>query len=217
MDMIRTTEITTLFLDVGGVLLTNGWDHLARQNTARHFGLDYSEMQERHKLTFEIHEVDRLTFDEYLDLVIFWKKRTFTPAQFKQFMFEQSQPFPEMIDLFSALKAQHGLKIVVVSNESRGVNAYRIAQFKLGALVDFFISSCFVHVRKPDVAIFRLALDTAQTLPQQVLFVDNTPMFVQIAEGLGIRSVLHTDYNSTCTQLASLGLGNDLRSPHGID
>ncbi|MDQ2948945.1 MAG: HAD-IA family hydrolase [Acidobacteriota bacterium] len=215
--MIRTTEITTLFLDVGGVLLTNGWDHLARQNTARHFGLDYSEMEERHKLTFEVHEEDRLTFDEYLDLVIFWKKRAFTPAQLKQFMFEQSQPYPEMIELFSQLKVEHGLKIVVVSNESRGVNAYRIKTFKLDALVDSFISSCFVHVRKPDVQIFRLALDTSQTLPQHVLFVDNTPMFVQIAEGLGIRSVLHTDYNSTCTKLASLGLGSDLRSPHGID
>jgi len=214
--MVRTTEITTLFLDIGGVLLTNGWDHLARQSTARHFDFDYSEMEERHKLTFEVHEEDRLTFDEYLNLVIFWKKRTLTPAQFKQFMFEQSQPYPEMIELFSQLKVQHGLKIVVVSNESRGVNAYRIEKFKLGALVDCFISSCFVHVRKPDVEIFRLALDTAQTLPQHVLFVDNTAMFVQIAEGLGIRSVLHTDYNSTCTKLASFGLGNDLRSPHGI-
>lgn len=206
-----------MFLDVGGVLLTNWWDHVARQNTVRPFALDYSEMEARHELTFEVHEEDRLTFDEYLELVIFRKKRTFTPAQFKQFMFEQSQPYPEMIKLFSELKVQHGLKIVVVLNESRGVNAYRIAKFKLDALVDSFISSCFVHVRKPNVAIFRLALDKAQTLPQQVLFVDNTAMFVQIAEGLGIRSVLHTDYNSTCTKLASLGLGNNLGSPHGID
>ena len=137
--MRRTTEITTLLLDVGGVLLTNRWNHLARQDTAQHFALGYSEMEERHKLTLEVHEEDMLTFEEYLDIVIFWRKRTFTPAQFKQF--EQSQPHPEMIELFSQLKVQHGQKIVVVSNESGGMNAWRTEKFKLDALVDSLLSS----------------------------------------------------------------------------
>jgi FMN phosphatase YigB (HAD superfamily) len=75
--------------------------------------------------------------------------------------------------------------------------------------VDSFISSCFVHVRKPDADIFRLALDVAQAPAQQVVYIENTPMFVQIAESLGMRSILHTDYRSTCTKLASLGLRND--------
>jgi putative hydrolase of the HAD superfamily len=79
----------------------------------------------------------------------------------------------------------------------------------LDEFVDFFISSCFVHVRKPDVDIFRLALDIAQAPAGQVVYIENTPMFVQIAEGLGIRSILHTDYRSTCAKLASLGLQND--------
>jgi putative hydrolase of the HAD superfamily len=204
--MTSTTQIKTLFLDVGGVLLTNGWDHHARGRAAEHFALDYSAIEERHKLTFEIHEQDRLTFDEYLNLVIFWEKRTFTPAEFKQFMFEQSRPYPEMIALFQQLKAKYGLKVVVVSNESRGVNAYRIGKFNLDAFVDTFVSSCFVHLRKPDAEIFRLALDVAQTPASHVLFVDNTPMFVGIAEALGIRSILHVDYPSTAAKLASLGL-----------
>lgn len=204
--MTSTTQIKTLFLDVGGVLLTNGWDHLARRRAAEHFALDYSAMEERHKLTFEIHEQDRLTFDEYLNLVIFWEKRTFTPAEFKQFMFEQSRPYPKMISLFQQLKAKYGLKVVVVSNESRGVNAYRIGKFNLDAFVDTFVSSCFVHLRKPDIEIFRLAIDLAQTPASHVLFVDNTPMFVGIAEALGIRSILHVDYPSTAAKLASLGL-----------
>jgi len=111
-----------------------------------------------------------------------------------------------MLDLVAQLKAQHGLKIVVVSNESREVNAYRIRTFKLDRLVDTFISSCFVGMRKPDVAIFRLALDLAQTAPSQAVFLDNTPMFVQIAENLGMRGILHADAESTRTKLAALGL-----------
>jgi putative hydrolase of the HAD superfamily len=113
-----------------------------------------------------------------------------------------------MIELAAQLKARYGLKIAVVSNEARELNAYRIRKFKLDGLVDSFISSCFVHVRKPDADIFRLALDIAQAPARQVVYIENTPMFVQIAEGLGIRSILHTDYRSTCAKLASLGFEN---------
>jgi putative hydrolase of the HAD superfamily len=111
-----------------------------------------------------------------------------------------------MLNLLSRLKAQHALKIVVISNESREVNAHRIRTFRLDQLVDTFISSCFVQMRKPDIAIFRLALDLAQVAPAQSVFIDNTPMFVQIAEGLGMKSILHVDYTSTCDQLISLGM-----------
>jgi putative hydrolase of the HAD superfamily len=197
--------ITCLFVDVGGVLLTNGWDHHARRRAAKHFKLDWTEMQNRHSLMFETHEEGKLTFDEYLARLIFYQKRPFTRAQFRRFMFAQSKPYRDMIELVTQLKVRYGLRIVVVSNESREVNAHRIRQFKLDSFVDCFISSCFVHIRKPDADIFRLALDIAQAPARQVLYLENTPMFVQIAEGLGIRSILHTDYKSTCAKLASFG------------
>ena len=207
--MKKATAITCLFVDVGGVLLTNGWDHHARRRAAKNFQLPWAEMEERHRLVFETHEEGKLTFEDYLGWVVFYQKRSFTRAQFRDFMFAQSKPYPKMIDLVAQLKIQHGLKVAVVSNESREVNAYRIRKFKLNGFVDSFISSCFVHIRKPDVEIFRLALDIAQAPAQQVVYIENTPMFVQIAEGLGIRSILHTDYNSTFAKLASFGLQND--------
>jgi putative hydrolase of the HAD superfamily len=204
--MKRAIPVTTLFLDVGGVLLTNGWDHLARRRAAKNFSLQWTEMEDRHRLVFETHEEGKITFEEYLGRVVFYKKRPFTRSQFRRFMFAQSRSYSEMLDLVAQLKVRHELKIAVVSNESREVNAYRIRKFKLNGFVDSFISSCFVHIRKPDADIFRLALDIAQTPARHVLYIENTPMFVQIAEGLGIRSILHTDYKSTCAKLASFGL-----------
>ena len=206
--MKRDIPITTLFLDIGGVLLTNGWDHHARKRAATNFKLELAEMEDRHHLTFETYEEGKLALEEYLDRVVFYKERPFTPAQFRQFMFAQSKPYPKMIELVCRLKARYGLKIVVVSNEARELNSHRIRKFKLDGFVDFFISSCFVHLRKPDADIFRVALDTAQVPADQVIYIENTPMFVQIAEGLGIRSILHTDYRSTCAKLASFGLQN---------
>ena len=205
---------TCLFLDIGGVLLTDGWDHHSRERAATHFKLDWTEMEDRHRLTFETYEEGKLTLDEYLGRVVFCEERAFTRAQFRDFMLAQSKSYPEMIDMVARLKVRHGLKIAVVSNEARELNAHRIREFKLGAVVDFFISSCFVHIRKPDADIFRLALDIAQVPARQVVYIENTPMFVEIAEGLGIRSILYKDYRSTCAQLATLGLQNDDATSH---
>jgi putative hydrolase of the HAD superfamily len=203
--MRKTPAITCVFVDVGGVLLTNGWDHHARRRAVAKFKLNWAEMEERHRLVFEIHEEGKLTFEEYLSLVVFYEKRPFTRAQFRRFMCEQSKPYPDMIALLGQLKAR-GLKIAIVSNESLELNAYRIRTFELAKFVDSFISSCFVHLRKPDANIFRLALDITQTPADRVLYIENTPMFVQIAEGLGIKSILHTDCESTRAQLVSLGV-----------
>ena len=191
--MKKASAITCMFLDIGGVLLTDGWDHHARKRAATKFKLELAEMEDRHHLTFETYEEGKLTLEEYLGQVVFYQERSFTRAQFRRFMFAQSKPYPEMIELIAQLKVRYGLKIVVVSNEGRELNAYRIENFKLDGFVDSFISSCFVHVRKPDAEIFRLALDIAQVPARQVVYIENTPMFVQVAEGLGIRSILHTD------------------------
>jgi putative hydrolase of the HAD superfamily len=207
--MKKATAITCVFLDIGGVLLTNGWDHHARKRAATNFKLEWAEMEDRHHLTFDTYEEGKLTLEEYLDRVVFYRKRPFTRAQFRRFMFAQSKPYPRMIELIRKLKAKYGLKIVVVSNEGRELNSHRIRKFKLDGFADSFISSCFVHIRKPDADIFRLALDIAQAPARQVVYIENTPMFVQVAESLGIRSILHTDYRSTCAKLASFGLQND--------
>jgi putative hydrolase of the HAD superfamily len=213
--MKRAFPVTTLFLDIGGVLLTDGWGHGARKRAATNFNLEWAEMEDRHQLNFDTYEEGRITLEEYLGRVVFYRKRPFTRAQFRRFMFAQSKPHPEMIALFARLKVRHGLKVAVVSNEGRELNAYRIRTFKLDRLVDSFISSCFVHVRKPDTEIYRLAIDIAQAPARQVVYIENTPMFVQVAEGLGIRSILHTDYSSTRAKLASLGLPDDARIIQG--
>lgn len=207
--MKNATAISCVFLHIGGVLLINGWDHHARKRAATRFKLEWAEREDRHRLNFATFEEGKLTLEEYLDRVVFYQKRPVTQAQFRRFRFAQSKPYSEMIELVAQLKVRHGLKIAVVSNEARELNAYRIRKFRLDGLVDFFISSCFVHIRKPDADIFRLALDIAQAPAPQVAVIDNIPMFVQIAEGLGIRSILHTDYRSTCAKLGSFGLQND--------
>jgi putative hydrolase of the HAD superfamily len=204
--MDNSNRITTLFLDIGNVLLSNGWGHESRQAAAKAFDLDYSDMQSRHKVLMATFEEGKLSLSDYLAKVIFYKDRPFTPEQFQEFMFEQTAPDNSMIALMRRLKEKYHLKIAVINNEARELNDYRINKFQLNQFVDFFISSCFVHIRKPDEDIFRLALDIAHVLPENALYIDDTEMFVDIARNLGIRSITHLDYASTLAELASCGL-----------
>jgi putative hydrolase of the HAD superfamily len=121
-------------------------------------------------------------------------------------MYAQSQPFPEMIELTRALKTQHGLQVAAVSNEGRELTVYRVEQFRLGRFIDFFVSSCFVHYRKPDADMYRIALDIAQVKPDQVIYIDDRAMFVEVAQGLGIRGILHTGYETTQKVMETMGL-----------
>ena len=198
--------ITHLFLDIGNVILTNGWDRKMRRQAADIFGLDYGEMDERHHLTFDTYEEGKLSLDEYLNRLVFYIERPFTREAFKTFMYSQSQPYPEMIELVRRLKARYGLKVATLSNEGRELTTHRINTFQLTDFVDFFISSCFVHYRKPDADIYRIALDVAQAVPSSVAYLEDRAMFVDVAKELGIQGIVHKDYTSTRKALADLGL-----------
>jgi putative hydrolase of the HAD superfamily len=204
--MNKPHNITTLFADIGGVLLTNGWDRHMRRAAAEKFDLDYDEMNDRHHMTFDTYEEGKLSLDEYLDRVVFHQSRPFSRPDFKNFMFSRSQPLPKMLDLLKAVKAEHGLKVAAVSNEGRELTIHRVKTFQLKTLIDFFISSCFVHFRKPDHDMYRIALDIAQVEPENVLYIDDRPMFVQVADDLGIRGIAHESFESTRDALAGFGL-----------
>jgi len=200
------TEITHLFTDLGGVLLTNGWDRGLRKLVAAKFGIDQAEMDERHHLTYDTYEAGKMGLGEYLQRVVFWEPRDFTPEQVFEFMLAQARSFPEMIELVRGIKERYGLKVAVVSNEGRELTADRIRRFGLKEFVDFFIVSSYVHFRKPDEDIFRVALDIAQAEPAQVAYLDDRHMFVEVAGRMGLRAVWHRDLASTRTALAELGL-----------
>lgn len=196
--------ITTLFLDVGGVLLTNGWDTALRKKAAETFKLDLKEMETRHHLTFDTYEVGKLSLEEYLKRVVFYQSRSFSEQQFKDFMFGETRPFSEMITLVKEFKGLYNLKVAVVSNEGRELTEYRIQTFGLKDFVDYFVASSFVHLRKPDVDIYKLALDMAQVKPEEVAYVDDRAMFVEVANSLGINGIHHTSIETTRSALEAL-------------
>lgn len=199
--------IKFLFLDIGNVMLNNGWDREGRQQAVEKFGLDAADLDERHHLTFDTYEEGKISLDEYLRRIVFYKERDYTMEEFKNFMMQLSKPKPEMIELFKYLKEKHHLKLAVVNNEGRELNDYRINKFGLVDFIDFFISSCFVHIRKPDTDIFSLALDIAHAKADEVVYIDDRPMFVHVAQRMGLNGIVHITIHDTKAKLAEYGLG----------
>jgi len=204
-----STPFTTLFVDVGGVLLTNAWGHVARHRAVEHFGLDQETLNRRHYSVFTLYEEGKLSLDDYLKRTVFYEDRPFSQEDFKDFMLAQSEACPQMIELVRDLKARHGLKVVAVSNVGWELAAHRIEKFGLKAFIDLFIFSCFVRCRKPDPDIYYMALDIAQVSPEAVVYVEEQPMFVEAAKSVGIRAIQHLSYMFTRKFLADEGLSSE--------
>lgn len=200
------SPFTTLFVDVGGVLLTHAWSHVERLRAVEHFALDSESLDRRHHLAYPLYEEGKLSLDEYLELAVFHESRSFTRQDFQAFMFSQFKAWPQMIELVSKLKARYGMKVVAIANEGWEMAVHRIENFSLKTFVDFFIFSCFVRCRKPDPAIYQMALDIAQVPPQEVFCIEDQPMFVEAAKSLRIHAFQHLSYKFTRGWLAEEGL-----------
>lgn len=198
------TKKTTLFVDIGGVILTNGWGRLSRELAIKTFQLDQDDVNTRHPLFFDTYEIGKISLDDYLNHVIFHEPRDFTPSDFKQFMIEQSQPIPKMLDLIRTLKKKYNLKIVTLSNEGIELSDYRIETFKLKEFVDVFVISGYAGVKKPNPMIYQLALDMAQADPEEVIYIDDRLPYVEYAETFGIEGIHHQTYEETSKKIQAI-------------
>jgi len=199
-------EVKALFLDIGGVLLSNGWDTALRRKTAAHFGVDYEELDHRHRVCYDIYEEGKMPLEEYLRHIIFFEPRPYKVEDVRDFILAQGRAFEDMLELVRELRERHRLQVAVVSNEGREIAEDRIRRFGLREFVDFFIVSAFVHLRKPDEDIYRLALDVAQVSPEQVIYIEDRPLLCEVAAGLGIRAIRHANFAATCAALEAAGL-----------
>lgn len=197
-------KIKSLFLDIGGVLMTNGWDHRSRKAAVEKFGLDFDEFEVKHRQFNPLLEKDEISLEEYIKCVVFWKERSFTPEQFRDFMFEQSKPHPEVINYFKELKKTYSLRVTIISNESRALTLYRLKLADLTSLADDFFVSCFVHLQKPDPRIFKQASEVTQTPFDRVFYIDDRVEFIEKAAAIGISGLAHVTLDQTKQQLNAL-------------
>ena len=199
-------RISAIFWDVGGVLLTNGWDRAQREKALEQFHLDREEFNDRHEMLVSSFERGKISLDEYLDRTIFYRSRPFTRDEFRQFMFALSQPKSDELAVAQELSRSGKYLMSTINNESREMNLYRIEKFGLREIFDIFISSCFVGLRKPEKDIYRLALEVTQKAPAQCCFIDDRDLNLESAEKLGMQTIRMQTAEQLRQELRKLGV-----------
>ncbi len=196
----------TIFFDVGGVLLTNGWDTAARRAVTDGCGLDWEEFEDRHQLVATDFEIGRLSLDDYLERTVFYRDRDFDRDHFWRLMCAQSQELPATMEVLRELSAAGGHTLATLNNESRELNGHRIDTFGLRDHFSMFLSSCYLGHRKPEPEIFATALDITQTAPERAIFVDDRPLNLECAIRTGITAVHFVNAEQLRTTLRAHGV-----------
>jgi putative hydrolase of the HAD superfamily len=199
-------SISAIFWDVGGVLLSDAWDHEQRQRTLKQFGLDEVEFESRHEMLVSSLERGKISLDEYLERTIFYRPRSFTLDEFKNYMFSLSQPCTETLQLAKELAKSCRHLMATINNESTELNLFRIQTFGLREIFSLFVSSCFVGLRKPEDGIYRLAMDITQRMPEESCFIDDRPLNLDAASRLGMHVIQMKSTEQLRQELQKLGV-----------
>jgi putative hydrolase of the HAD superfamily len=201
------SSIRGIFWDVGGVLLSNAWDHEQRAVALEKFGIDPKEFHSRHEMVVSSFERGKIGLDSYLDKTIFYESRSFTREAFKEMMFSLSTPTPGALDIARALADSGKYFMGTINNESRELNLYRIEKWGMRKIFRLFISSCFVGLRKPEPGIYQLAIETTQIPPEQCCFIDDRALNLESAAALGMKTIEMKDAAQLKRDLEAMGVG----------
>jgi putative hydrolase of the HAD superfamily len=204
--LIGLPKITTLFWDIGGVILTNGWDHESRKEAATTFHFDWDEFRDRHDLSFPAFDSGLIPLNEYLDHTLFYRSRPFSREEFTAFMFAQSKEYPEVRAILDKVTNTKKYFVGAINNEPLELNQYRIEAFDLRRNFLVFFSSCYVRARKPEETIFRVALEVTQRSPEQCLFIDDRPLNLECPRKLGMNTIHHQSAEQLRADLGKFGV-----------
>lgn len=198
--------VSTLLFDVGGVVLSNAWDHSQRAAVAARFGLDPASLEAGNAQWVAPLETGQISLDEYLAHVVFNERRTFTVGEMSDFIRACSQPMPESLALLAELSSAGRLRLATLNNEGRDLNEYRILRFGLRRYFSVFCTSCYLGVRKPEPEIYRRALGILQVQSAECLFIDDREENLAGARAVGIKGLRFTSASNLRTELGQRGL-----------
>jgi putative hydrolase of the HAD superfamily len=200
------SQITTLFFDIGGVCLSNGWDHEQRQVIAKQFAFDYPTFDARHRQVADTLERGQIGLQDYLQWTIFYEERKFSAQELTEAIKNLSTPIEDTLELLRALKQTGKYNLMTINNESRELNKYRIEKFGLRDIFSAFFSSCYLGLMKPQPDHYRRALEMSQCDASDCIYVDDRPMNVEVARILGMKPIQFTNAAQLENDLQNLGV-----------
>jgi HAD superfamily hydrolase (TIGR01509 family) len=199
--------IETIFFDIGGVLLSNGWDETQRATVLPRFDIFLDGYETRHAAANYRWERGLENARWFFDQTVFYEPRKFTFEDlWPEVEGQSSVMYPGTYDVIRSLRAQKKYKVATLNNESRELNDFRIEKFDLRSYFDFFICSGYLGEMKPNPGIYRAALETSATPPARTVFIDDKPENCAAARELGMNAILFSSPQQLCSALIEIGI-----------
>lgn len=196
-----------VLFDVGGVLLTNGWDHRERAAAAKHFRIDLPSLEAHHVAVVDAWERGQIDRDAYLEAAVFYEPRPFSREDFFAFILSQSQVLPDgALGILDQLATSNHCMVGALNNEARETNEYRFKQFGLRRFFKLALSSCFVGQRKPELAMYRCAVDILGVPAERILFIDDRQENANGAAAAGMKAIVFQGEAALRQELERLGV-----------
>jgi putative hydrolase of the HAD superfamily len=204
------SKFSAVLWDVGGVLLTNGWDHNQRKAVFDALDVDSEtreEFEKRHAIENDPWEKGTISFDEYLERTLFYKLQPFRREEMKQAIEDQSALLEDSaMPILEELHASGKYLMGQLNNESRELNDMRLERFGLKRTLSIFICSGYVGLRKPDPAIYRLGHEVLQKDPRDIVFIDDRKKNVHEAAGVGFHAIEYKGSAALRAEFQEIGL-----------
>ena len=200
-------EVRTVFWDVGGVLLTNGWDREQRAQVLTRLGVDLAQYESLHGGANADWERGLSTAEHFFNQTVFTEPRTFTFEQlWSQVCAESKILHPACFDILGSLAQEKNITVATLNNESRELNEYRMKAFRLRPYFDYFICSGYVHEMKPQPGIYRSAVDISGYPAEETLLIDDKEENCEAAVALGMQAIHFETPSQLRDELVQLGL-----------
>jgi putative hydrolase of the HAD superfamily len=200
-------EFEVVLFDVGGVLLTNGWDHIQRAAVSQHFQIDHAAFEARHPEPYDALERDNITMSDYLQATVFYEPRSFTEEEYVEVMKAQSVPIPDnALAVLSEVSISCDWLVGLLNNESRLLHEYRMDKYGIEDYLDIQLSSCYLGRRKPDADIYLRALDILGRPADRVLFIDDRANNTEAARAAGIHAIQFLGEEKLRQDLKAIGI-----------
>ena len=203
-------KIRTVFWDIGGVLLSNGWDRYQRARVFADLKLsaeDIALAEEKREEANWFWERGLIDEAEFFKRTIFFQPRNFTLADvWRGVEAQQEVLHPESFDILHTMHAKRQVRVAALNNESRELNDYRLKRFNLRRYFDFCICSGYVHEMKPAAGIYRSALEIGGDGPGEACFIDDKEENVAAANAAGLVGLHFSSPAALRDQLHSLGI-----------
>jgi putative hydrolase of the HAD superfamily len=199
--------LPVILFDVGGVLLTNGWDHGERAEAVAHFALDGAEFERLHGPAYDAWERGTIDVASYMDQTVFTQPRSFTQEEFYQFLISGSKLLADSaLGILSELAASGKYLLGALNNEAREPNEFRFEHFGLNRYLEFRLSSCYVGLRKPEPAIYLRALDLLNRDADEVIFIDDRAENAAAAHAVGMDAIQFLGAENLRSELKKRGI-----------